>query len=316
VSFINTSGALRASHRLLLIFASLALVGCQKVAKSGDNRLNDSEHRYAAIAASKFDVFGKREFTVEDEKFWPIAYYRSFPKNAQRLLQHSDIESSYCRNHGFGNGLRACNRGEVWGHMLRQMGWCYTSHQHSGVTDHWMRCDDEGGISPDAANAESWYYNEADIKEAGEGEPTKLPCSIKRVKLPKAHSIAAARFDIFGKAEYSADDEKFSPASNYLVFPLSMRRILQLHDMERNKCWGNLDDVASLRACNRRNRSLTQIEARGWCWGSKDDHSSPVNWMKCSDIADYDPHQPKADSALYSLEDMRKAEAEDQARCL
>jgi hypothetical protein len=277
------------------------------------------EHSLAAIKGSKIDLFGARVLTVADEKNRPIAYYRSFPKNVQRLLQLSDIEAGRCKN-GHGNEratLRACNRSDLLGAKIGQMGWCHRNLEHDFSANHWMGCGPKGEVEPQQAYYEHWFFNEADFKERPVNTPIeKLPCDTAQPKLPPAGSAAAQRFDIFGMAHYSAVDHKENPDKNYLTYPATVGRMMQHHDMEVEKCYGYGDMVASLRACNRRNRLLAQIEDRGWCWGSIDHVSPKGHWAQCSNIAGYTPDQPRADSVLYGLEDMRKATAEVQATCL
>jgi hypothetical protein len=113
------------------------------------------------------DVFGSRVFTHDDEKYFPIAYYRSYPRPVQRLMQRSDLESNRCRG---GRGdyvetLRACNRGTRIGDELARHGWCWGSIEHVGALDHWMRCRDLGESEPGPPKPNDISFDEHYLRE-------------------------------------------------------------------------------------------------------------------------------------------------------
>lgn len=268
-------------------------------------------------AAEPIDIYGKREYTSHDDAKYPIAYYRSYPRGVQRLLQRSDIENRHCRG---GPGidpetLRACNRGARLALEAERLGWCWDSIDHSGHADHWMRCADLPATDTQFTDENYVYFSAADIRELGVYTPVKAPCRDTWVVLPTTGSKDAIHFDIFGTPDFEDFVFRDFKRSEYTAYPASVRDLMRRHDMEAfGQSW--IDPVKKLRSYNRRNHLLAQIEDRGWCWGYSDHISASDTWMKCSDIAGYTPDQPRADSALFSLEDMRKAVEEEKARCL
>jgi hypothetical protein len=268
-------------------------------------------------AQESIDIFGNRLFTLEDEKYRPIAYYRSFPIPVQRLLQHIDIEQEQCRG-GSGDDpetLRACNRGSRLAWEAEKQGWCWNSSEGYGYTNHWMRCADVPNSGAAEPVRPPQYFTSAEIAALQRYTPAKLKCRDEPTGLPPSGSHAVAEFDIFGSSHLRDADYRDNPEAEYTSFPVTVRSLLRQHDLEVSKA-SDTDVIERHRAFNRRNRLLAQIEDRGWCWGSKDHLSSSDRWMKCTDIAGYTSNQPKADSALFSLEDMRKTNEDARKHCL
>jgi hypothetical protein len=114
------------------------------------------------------DLYGSRRYSLEDEKNFPIAYYRSFPRPVQRLLQRAEIENGECRGASGDNPdtLRACNRRDRIGAELERRGWCWDSVEGIGAYDHWMRCSDVPGYYQAAPVAKESPFGEAEMHEA------------------------------------------------------------------------------------------------------------------------------------------------------
>ena len=116
------------------------------------------------------------------------------------------------------------------------------------------------------------------------------------------------RIDLFGKAHPTSEDVRSFPLSRYRAFPRQVRKLMQSHDIDLSHCWDTTDvEGNTLRACNRSRRLLAALEAKGWCWGSVKHISVDDDWMRCHDIPDYSPTDPKADSALFAEADFREA---------
>lgn len=104
--------------------------------------------------------------------------------------------------------------------------------------------------------------------------------------------------------ETESNADYYAP-SNYLKYPDEVRSLIRRADIENGHCRGNSgNNPETLRACNRRERIMAELEKTGWCWGGSQ-VGYLQHWLKCADDPYYRPggHGPKF---LYSDEEINE----------
>lgn len=82
-------------------------------------------------------------------------------------------------------------------------------------------------------------------------------------------------------------DLRYYPLAKYRKYPETVRSLIRRADMEDDRCRGIFDNE-TLRACNRREWIMVELENKGWCWGGAD-VGYLEHWLKCAD----DPYRPR-----------------------
>jgi hypothetical protein len=75
---------------------------------------------------------------------YPIERFRSFPPDAQQLLQRESKENSLCRggSGAFRSTYRACNRRDLLNLQLQKIGWCWGRERPLEI-EHRLRCSND-----------------------------------------------------------------------------------------------------------------------------------------------------------------------------
>lgn len=92
------------------------------------------------------------------------------------------------------------------------------------------------------------------------------------------------------KNEASSDPENsnfYYPLSKYRKYPEEVQSLIRRADIENGRCRGIFDNE-TLRACNRRELIMIELEKKGWCWGGAD-VGYLEHWLKCAD----DPYRTR-----------------------
>ena len=87
-----------------------------------------------------------------------------------------------------------------------------------------------------------------------------------------------------------------------------LQRLMRTVETENEHCrGGHGDERDTMRACNRRQKLLFELERRGWCF----EETGEVPWQRCVSDPDYRPGQ--YGEALPSSEEKIRTAAEDRA---
>jgi hypothetical protein len=78
------------------------------------------------------------------------------------------------------------------------------------------------------------------------------------------------------------DDLRYFPLSKYMKYPEKVRALIRRADMENDRCRGRFEGSKTLRACDRRDKIMKDLEHRGWCWGGSD-VGYLEHWLKCAE---------------------------------
>jgi hypothetical protein len=113
--------------------------------------------------------------------------------------------------------------------------------------------------------------------------------------------------------KYSAEEKSWFPINNYRKFPDKVRASLQRADIENAICRGNSgDNPETLRACNRREILMLDLEDWGWCYGSKEHIGAMDHWWLCVNEDNFRPGEHRklvngfSDKYIATIEDMNR----------
>jgi hypothetical protein len=91
-----------------------------------------------------------------------------------------------------------------------------------------------------------------------------------------------------------------------------VRALVERETIEDEHCRGSSgDDPETMRACNRRQQLLAQIERKGWCWGGSD-IGAEMHWVRCASQPGYVRGQ--FDKPYFNDAEINEAEAEWASR--
>lgn len=98
--------------------------------------------------------------------------------------------------------------------------------------------------------------------------------------------------------------------SNPVSHPLDAKPLMNQAEAENDHCrGGHGDNPETMRACNRRQKLLTELERRGWCL----EENAEQHWVRCADDPDYRPGQYGSEPP-YTEEDIREASRSNTAK--
>lgn len=127
------------------------------------------------------------------------------------------------------------------------------------------------------------------------------------ISIPLAALLAGCQPADDEKAPHNATaataDANVATNRNPTSQPFDAKPLMKRADTENEHCrGGHGDDPETMRACNRRQKFLTELERRGWCF--EDDVEQ--HWLRCADDPDYRPGQYGSEPP-FSEEDIREA---------